>query len=82
MGSHKPSPLPGETREWLRGASLWADWWRSCQTDVQAAIPAALSPDLNPIEQVFAKRKHLMRKAAERTHERRWRRVGDLANTL
>ncbi len=36
------------------------------------------SPDLNPIEQVFAKLKHLMRDAAERTKERTWRRVGSL----
>ena len=36
------------------------------------------SPDLNPIEQVFAKLKHLMRKAAERTHEATWRRIGYL----
>lgn len=36
------------------------------------------SPDLNPIEQVFAKLKHLMRKAAERTAETTWRRIGSL----
>jgi len=36
------------------------------------------SPDLNPIEQVFAKLKHLMRKAAERTHEKTWRRIGSI----
>jgi len=36
------------------------------------------SPDLNPIEQVFAKLKHLMRKAAERTVEATWRRIGAL----
>ena len=36
------------------------------------------SPDLNPIEQVFAKLKHLMRKAAERTHEATWMRIGSL----
>jgi transposase len=36
------------------------------------------SPDLNPIEQVFAKLKHLMRKAAERTHEATWKRIGYL----
>ena len=36
------------------------------------------SPDLNPIEQVFAKLKHLMRKAAERTLEATWRRSGIL----
>ena len=36
------------------------------------------SPDLNPIEQVFAKLKHLMRAAAERTKETTWRRIGTL----
>jgi len=36
------------------------------------------SPDLNPIEQVFAKLKHLMRKAAERSVETTWRRAGAL----
>ena len=36
------------------------------------------SPDLNPIEQVFAKLKHLMRKAAERTVEATWKRIGAL----
>jgi transposase len=35
------------------------------------------SPDLNPIEQVFAKLKHLMRRAAERTVEATWKRSGD-----
>jgi transposase len=36
------------------------------------------SPDLNPIEQVFAKLKHLLRNAAERSHEATWRRIGTL----
>jgi transposase len=36
------------------------------------------SPDLNPIEQVFAKLKALLRKAAERTYETLWRMVGQL----
>jgi len=36
------------------------------------------SPDLNPIEQVFAKLKYLMRKAAERTVETTWKRIGKL----
>jgi transposase len=36
------------------------------------------SPDLNPIEQVFAKLKHLLRKAAKRTVEETWRMIGDL----
>jgi transposase len=38
------------------------------------------SPDLNPIEQVFAKLKILLRKAAERTIETTWRRIGALLN--
>ena len=36
------------------------------------------SPDLNPIEQVFAKLKTLLRKAAERSVEDTWRRIGQL----
>ena len=36
------------------------------------------SPDLNPIEQVFAKLKTLLRKANERTVEATWRRIGKL----
>ena len=40
------------------------------------------SPDLNPIEQVFAKLKHLLRKAAERTHEATWRRIGNILDAL
>jgi transposase len=36
----------------------------------------AYSPDLNPIEQVIAKLKHLLRKAAERSKEAVWRRIG------
>jgi transposase len=36
------------------------------------------SPDLNPIEQVFAKLKALLRKAAERTVEATWKRIGTL----
>jgi len=34
------------------------------------------SPDLNPIEQAFAKLKTLLRKADERTVEATWRRIG------
>ena len=36
------------------------------------------SPDLNPIEQLFAKLKTLLRKAAERTVETTWKRIGAL----
>jgi transposase len=54
---------------------------------VRAAIRAAgarlfflppYSPDLNPIEQVFAKLKTPLRKAAERTVEATWKRIGSL----
>jgi transposase len=38
----------------------------------------AYSPDLNPIEQVFSKLKHLLRKAGERSVEATWRRIGTL----
>jgi transposase len=36
------------------------------------------SPDLNPIEQAFAKLKTLLRRADERTVETTWRRIGQL----
>ena len=54
---------------------------------IRAAIRAAgarlfflppYSPDLNPIEQVFAKLKTLLRKAEERTIEGVWKRIGHL----
>ena len=40
------------------------------------------SPDLNPIEQVFAKLKALLRKAAERSVEATWRRIGKLLDAF
>ena len=36
------------------------------------------SPDLNPIEQLFAKLKHLVRMAEPRTVEATWRKVGQI----
>ena len=54
---------------------------------VRAALRAAgahllflppYSPDLNPIEQVFAKLKHLLRQAAERTVKGVWSRIGTI----
>ena len=56
-------------------------------TAVRRAIRAAgaklfflppYSPDLNPIEQLFAKLKALLRKAARRTVEATWRQIGTL----
>lgn len=40
------------------------------------------SPDLNPIEQVFAKLKTLLRRAAERSVEATWRRIGSLLDAF
>jgi len=36
------------------------------------------SPDLNPIEQLFAKLKHLLRRDEPRTDEATWRKVGHI----
>jgi len=36
------------------------------------------SPDLNPIEMAFAKLKALLRKAAERTRDALWDRIGEV----
>lgn len=53
----------------------------SVRTAIRAAgarlvfLPA-YSPDLNPIEQVFAKLKHLLRKTKERSVEATWQRIG------
>jgi len=40
------------------------------------------SPDLNPIEQVFAKLKTLLRKAGERSVDATWKRIGSLLNAF
>jgi transposase len=40
----------------------------------------AYSPDLNPIEQAFAKIKAHLRKAEARTIEALWRAIGDICN--
>lgn len=62
LGSHKGRPI----RKAIRGAGA------------KLLFLPPYSPDLNPIEQVFAKLKTLMRKAAERTAEETWRRLGKL----
>ena len=36
------------------------------------------SPDLNPIEQVFAKLKHMLRRAQPRSLEQTWRKIAEL----
>lgn len=62
LGSHKSQAIRAAIRQ--AGAKLFF-------------LPP-YSPDLNPIEQVFAKLKALLRKAAERTVEATWQRIGNL----
>ena len=62
LGSHKSQAVRRAIRK--TGAKLFF-------------LPA-YSPDLNPIEQVFAKLKTMLRKAAERTIEATWKRIGQL----
>ena len=60
LGSHKVAPARHAIE--ARGATL-------------LFLPA-YSPDLNPIEQVFAKLKQLLRSAAPRTRPALWRKIG------
>jgi len=66
LGSHKSA----EVRKAIRaaGARLWY-------------LPP-YSPDLNPIEQAFAKIKHWMRQAQQRTVDETWRQIGHLAQAI
>ena len=66
LGSHKSAAV----RQLIHaaGARLWF-------------LPP-YSPDLNPIEQAFAKIKHWMRDAQKRTLEDTWRHVGTLVHTI
>jgi transposase len=66
LGSHKSQAV----RRLIRsvGARLWY-------------LPP-YSPDLNPIEQAFAKIKHWMRMAQKRTIDDTWREIGRLVQTL
>src|SRR5579871_6619117 len=62
LGSHKGKPARAAVR--ARGAHL-------------LFLPP-YSPDLNPIEQMISKLKHLVRKAQPRDVEATWRKVGQL----
>ena len=66
LGSHKSAAVAGMIRS--AGARLWF-------------LPL-YSPDLNPIEQAFAKIKHWMRMAQKRTIEDTWRDLGILVETI
>lgn len=66
LGSHKSKAVRDAIR--AAGARLWF-------------LPP-YSPDLNPMEQAFAKIKHWMRRAQKRTIEDAWRHVGHLVGTF
>ena len=66
LGSHKSAALRRMIR--AAGARLWY-------------LPP-YSPDLNPIEQAFAKIKHWMRTAQTRTVADTWRHVGSLVQSI
>ena len=66
LGSHKGAAV----RKAIRGAGA------------KVFFLPPYSPDLNPIEQVFAKLKGLLRKAAERTVDATWRRIGQLLESF
>jgi len=66
LGSHKAKAVRTAIR--AAGARLWF-------------LPP-YSPDLNPIEQAFAKIKHWMRMAQKRNMEDAWRHVGNLVGSF
>jgi transposase len=66
LGSHKGQPV----RKAIRSAGA------------KLLFLPPYSPDLNPIEQVFAKLKLLLRKAAERSVEATWHRIGTLLDAF
>lgn len=66
LGSHKSNAVRQAIND--AGARLWF-------------LPP-YSPDLNPIEQTFAKVKHWMRMAQKRTREDVWPQVGKLIRTI
>ena len=66
LGSHKSKAVRDAIK--TAGARLWF-------------LPP-YSPDLNPIEQAFAKIKHWMRRAQKRDMEDAWRHVGHLCRTF
>jgi transposase len=62
----------------LNGRKGDAVWQMIRKAGAHLLFLPAYFPDLNPIEQVFAKLKTLLRKAEERTIENLWKRAGQL----
>ena len=64
------------------GSNKSAEVRRMTSTVGEGRDPPPYSPDLNPIEQAFAKIKHWMRIAQKRTIEDLWRHIGSLVSTI
>ena len=91
MDTHRPSDIVVLDNSPHAGGVRRAPLGSHNSRAVRAAIRAAgarlfflppYSPDLNPIEQIFAKLKHLLRKASERTVQGTWTRIGHLLNAF
>jgi hypothetical protein len=80
----RPGPFsphkPRSPHTYCKYAKGWGIYLRYLQTQGQLdpAETPAYSPDLNPMEQVFAKLKALRRKAAKRSIDALWRPIGEL----
>jgi putative SOS response-associated peptidase YedK len=75
-----------ETRPLACFAGIWTNWTsvrkvREGETTNDLYLPP-YSPDFNPIEQLFAKLKALLRKAAERSMEGLWNRIACLLDAF
>ena len=78
VGGRRPRKIVGEHEAWLLERIEAPFTLRGLVSELAARGLPPYSPDLNPIEQVFAKLKHLLRDAAERTAEATWERIGTL----
>ena len=79
-----PALAPGDVVVLDNLAAHKVDGVRQAITAASAAILylPPYSPDLNPIEQLFAKLKALLRKAAARTRDELWQALGRLLETV
>ncbi len=77
------APCPASPATWSSWTTSLPTRWRALLRRSGSAGASVLylppySPDLNPIEQVFAKLKALLRSAAARTRETLWTTIGQL----
>ena len=77
-------PYSSDLRERVVRAHLAGEPIRQaiCSTGARLWFLPPNSPDLNPIEQAFAKIKHWIRNAQRRDFEDTWRHLGNLIGTI